>query len=129
MPARLHLVPSAALLVALSLSACGSGGSAGSPAAVAVMAGDDSCVVAQTTFEQEGKVRFAVRNTGQDVTEVYVYATGTGGRFDKVVGEVENVAPGVERTLDVELKAGSYEVVCKPGQQGNGIRTAITVAG
>lgn len=129
MLARLYLVPASALIAAVGLSACGSGGSAGSPAVVAVMAGDDSCLVAQTTFEQKGKVRFAVRNTGKDVTEVYVYATGAGGRFDKVVGEVENVAPGVERTLDVDLLAGSYEVACKPGQQGNGIRTTITVAG
>ena len=36
-----------------------------------------------------GKSTFAVKNDGDDVTEVYVYAKG-----DEVKGEVENIGPG-----------------------------------
>src|SRR5919205_754930 len=61
---------------------------------------------------------------GNKVTEFYVYAPG-----DRVMGEVENIAPGLSRQLHVELPAGSYETACKPGMIGKGIRTALTVSG
>jgi iron uptake system component EfeO len=53
-----------------------------------------------------------------------VYAPG-----DRVMGEVENIAPGLSRELRVELTAGSYETACKPGMIGKGIRSALTVSG
>ena len=43
--------------------------------------------------------------------------------------EVENIGPGTSRNLEVDLSEGSYEVACKPGQTGDGIRTEITVTG
>jgi plastocyanin len=46
-----------------------------------------------------------------------------------VVGEVENIAPGTTRDFDVKVSGGSFEVACKPGQTGKGIRTAIQVSG
>jgi uncharacterized cupredoxin-like copper-binding protein len=95
---------------------------------VKVAAGDSSCDVATTTFEP-GKIRFDVTNTGKDVTEVYVYGKSGDGDFDKVIGEVENIAPGTSRDFPVSVSGGEYEVACKPGQTGNGIRTKITVSG
>ena len=71
-----------------------------------------------------GSTTFAVTNKGTEVTEVYVY-----GDDDKVMGEVENIGPGTSRDFTVDLSAGSYEVACKPGQVGTGIRTPITVSG
>ena len=122
--------PALLLLPLLALTACGgSTGATGAPdGAVAVSAGDTTCEVAKTAFDA-GKVSFAVKNTGSDVTEVYVYGKGSDGSFNKVIGEVENIAPGTSRSFPVELTGGSYELACKPGQKGDGVRTALTVAG
>jgi uncharacterized cupredoxin-like copper-binding protein len=79
--------------------------------------------VARTDLSS-GSTTFAVTNKGRDVTEVYVYGEG-----DKVIGEVENIGPGTSRDFTVDLGAGTYEVACKPGQKGDGIRTEITVSG
>lgn len=123
------------LLVPLALLGlvAGCGGSSGSAAPatgsnVAVAAGDTSCDVAATSLPT-GKHTFAVRNGGKDVTEVYVYAKGSTGAFDKVVGEVDNIAPQTSRTFTATLSAGQYEVACKPGQKGDGIRATLTVSG
>ena len=67
---------------------------------------------------------FTVSNKGTKVTEFYVYAAG-----DRVMGEVENIAPGLTRELIVELPAGTYETACKPGMIGKGIRGAFKVTG
>lgn len=130
MPAR-HLSPLLALgaTSALLLSACGtSGAGTGTGSTAAVTAGDTSCDVATTQFGS-GAITFKVTNAGKDTTEVYVYGKGSKGDFDKVVGEVENIAPGASRTFSVSVTPGDYEVACKPGQTGDGIRTTITVAG
>jgi iron uptake system component EfeO len=110
------------------LSACGGasdpgGGADAAADDIAVAATDDSCDVA-TSELAAGTHEFTVTNTGGKVTEFYVYAEG-----DRVMGEVENIAPGVARSLLVELPAGSYETACKPGMIGDGIRTALTVTG
>ncbi len=123
--------PALLLLPLLAATACG--GSSGAPTgaastAIAVSSSDTACDVAKTDLNA-GKVSFAVRNTGSDVTEVYVYAKGSDGTFTKVVGEVENIAPGTSRAFPVTLTGGTYEVACKPGQQGDGIRTTLTVSG
>jgi uncharacterized cupredoxin-like copper-binding protein len=114
------------------LTACGGssegGGTATGSGDVAVKAGDTTCEVAKTSFDP-GKISFDVQNDGKDVTEVYVYAKGSDGAFDKVVGEVENIAPGTSRDFVVSVSGGDYEVACKPGQKGDGIRTPITVSG
>ena len=120
-----------ALPLALGLSACGGssdGTASGGGGEVDVTAGDTTCEVAKTSFDP-GKITFDVKNDGKDVTEVYVYAKGSDGDFDKVVGEVENIAPGTSRDFPVTVSSGDYEVACKPGQTGNGIRTKITVSG
>ncbi|MCA1713276.1 MAG: cupredoxin domain-containing protein [Actinobacteria bacterium] len=119
------------LPLVVGLSACGgsSGGSASSGGSdVAVTSSDSACEVATTQFDP-GKIAFDVKNSGKDVTEVYVYGKGSDGDFDKVVGEVENIAPGTSRDFAVDVKSGEYEVACKPGQTGEGIRTKITVSG
>ncbi|KAB1910563.1 iron uptake system protein EfeO, partial [Micromonospora sp. AMSO31t] len=69
-------------------------------------------------------VTFKVTNSGSKVNEFYVYAAG-----DRVMGEVENIAPGLSRELRVELPAGTYETACKPGMSGRGIRGALKVSG
>ncbi len=71
-----------------------------------------------------GTSTFTVTNGGSKVTEFYVYADG-----DRVMGEVENIGPGLKRELIVELPTGKYQAVCKPGMVGNGIRGDLTVTG
>ena len=119
--------------LALNLAGCGSDGGSSSTGTstgkVAVKAGDSSCDVAKTSFDKAGEIAFDVENVGKDVTEVYVYGKGSSGKFDKVVGEVENIAPGTRRDFEVDVKGGEYEVACKPGQKGDGIRTEIEVEG
>jgi iron uptake system component EfeO len=90
---------------------------------IAVVATDTECRVARTEA-QAGTAVFTVSNEGSKVTEFYVYAAG-----DRVMGEVENIGPGVSREFRVELPAGTYETACKPGMIGKGIRGAFTVSG
>ncbi|SDT82314.1 iron uptake system component EfeO [Streptomyces sp. TLI_053] len=91
--------------------------------AVKVNATDTACEVSRTTFPA-GHVSIDIANKGSKVTEVYVYAAG-----DKIVTERENIGPGTKATITAEIKAGSYEVACKPGMVGDGIRQKITVTG
>jgi uncharacterized cupredoxin-like copper-binding protein len=108
------------LLLLLGLTACSSDDTKG---AIDVTASNEECDVAKTDLPA-GSSTFAVKNDGDDVTEVYVYGEG-----DEVKGEVENIGPGTQRNLTVDLTAGDYEVACKPGMEGDGIRTKISVTG
>jgi plastocyanin len=103
----------------LVLAAC----SNGSSSSIAITATDTECRVAKTDLPA-GHTTFRVTNDGKDVTEVYVYADG-----DKVVTEKEDIGPGTSATFTADLAADHYEVACKPGQKGNGIRTDIHVTG
>lgn len=111
------------LLLALpfALTACGSDESSGD--AVKVTAKDKSCDVTEKDWPA-GKNTIKVSNKGSQVTELYVYAQG-----DRIVTERENIGPGTSATINFEIKAGTYEVACKPGMKGDGIRQAVTVAG
>ena len=68
-----------------------------------------------------GSVAFVVTNTGTKVNEFYLY------EGDAVRGEVENIGPGLTRTLTVDVTAGAYTTACKPGMTGDGIRAPFTV--
>lgn len=70
-----------------------------------------------------GNVVFQVENTGDEVTEFYLY--GEDGM--RIVGEVENVGPGLTRDLVVRAEPGSYVTACKPGMKGDGLRSDFTV--
>lgn len=72
-----------------------------------------------------GDVSFNVTNNGSKVTEFYVYANN-----NRVLGEVENIGPGLSGKLTVEIvDPGTYTVACKPGMVGTGIRKQINVTG
>ena len=114
-------------VVLLSLALAGCGGQAASTAssadAVRISAGDTACEVSRTSLPA-GATVFRIENTGSQVTEVYLYGEG-----DKIVAEKENIGPGISYDLTAQLPAGSYDVSCKPGMTGNGIRTALNVTG
>jgi iron uptake system component EfeO len=116
----------AVVLAGLSTAACGAKDDRGDSEAldtVAVASTDDACDVG-TAELPAGTHRFEVTNSGSKVTEFYVYGEG-----DRVMAEVENIAPGLSRDLLAELPAGDYEAVCKPGMVGDGIRQPLTVTG
>lgn len=109
----------------LATAACGSSDDSEDSASgpIAVAATDSSCKLDRTELDA-GTSTFEITNTGSKVTEFYVYAEG-----DRIMGEVENIGPGLSRKLIVELPAGSYQGTCKPGMKGTGIRTALKVTG
>ncbi|MEU4293679.1 iron uptake system protein EfeO [Kribbella sp. NPDC026596] len=90
---------------------------------VTVKATDSDCSLSRRDVKS-GTSTFTVSNSGSKVTEFYVYADG-----DRVMGEVENIGPGLKRDLIVELPTGKYQAVCKPGMVGDGIRGDLTVTG
>ena len=118
-----------ALPAVLAIGACSStttsdAGSGRSGAAIAVAATDTTCEVARAEAPA-GQVEFTVTNTGSKINEFYVYAEG-----DRIMGEVENITPGLTRTFHVELaEPGTYETACKPGMVGDGIRASFVVSG
>ncbi|UKD52204.1 MULTISPECIES: iron uptake system protein EfeO [Amycolatopsis] len=114
----------------VALTACDSTNSASGPSGAAaggpikVEASDTACSVSATTAAA-GTLTFEIANKGSKVTEFYLYAEG-----DRIMGEVENIAPGLNRRLIVEVPdAGKYQTACKPGMAGNGIRGDFTVTG
>ena len=119
--ARPTLALVAAGAAVLTLAACQSTVSAGE-GAIAVTSTDDACEVA-VSEAPSGVVQFAVTNSGSQVTEFYVLAEDG----LQVLSEVENIGPGLSRDLVVQVGPGTYQVACKPGMVGDGIRSAFTV--
>lgn len=112
---------------ALTVSGCSAKESASPEKAAAgpqvtVTATDTTCT-ASATEGKTGTTSFAVTNNGTKVTELYVY-----GKDNSVLAEVENISPGLKRDLTVDFKEpGTYQLACKPGMVGDGIRTGFTV--
>ncbi len=92
------------------------------PTKLTVMATDDSCAVS-SAGAPSGTLTFAVTNKGAKVNEFYLFAADG----VRVVGEVENIGPGITRNLVVRIKPGTYVAACKPGMTGDGIRSEFTV--
>jgi iron uptake system component EfeO len=90
--------------------------------AIAVRATDTTCEVARQTAPS-GRLQFNVTNAGTKVTEFYLL----GEDGVKVIGEVENIGPGLSRELVVTAAPGRYITACKPGMAGDGIRAPFTV--
>ncbi|MFE6743019.1 iron uptake system protein EfeO [Streptomyces tubercidicus] len=123
-PAAVAAIAVATAVTAVSgCAAKNDGKGGGGKGTVEVTASDTSCELSAKEFPA-GHVRFAVQNKGSKVTEVYVYAPG-----DRIVTERENIGPGTRAEITAEIKAGSYEIACKPGMKGDGIRQKVTASG
>ncbi|MER5972197.1 iron uptake system protein EfeO [Streptomyces sp. NPDC002055] len=118
--AALAAVAAAALT---AVTGCAEKTDAKGPGAIEITASDTACKVSKKTFAA-GHVELAVENTGAKTTEVYVYAPG-----DRIVTERENIGPGTKATITTTVKAGSYEIACKPGMKGDGIRQKVEATG
>ncbi len=110
------------VLTLSALTACATDpeSASGSADTVTIDASDDACELSATELAA-GPTTFEITNSGDEVTEVYVYDG------DRVVTEKEDIGPGTTADVTVDLEAGEYEVACKPGMVGDGIRTAISV--
>ncbi|WP_036436456.1 iron uptake system protein EfeO [Mycobacterium sp. URHB0044] len=131
LPAKAGVAATAALLTGLSLVGCTAKDSAQStdggktgPGQITVAASDTECQLSGTEATT-GPSTFVVTNNGTKVTEFYVYGEG-----ERVMGEVENISPGLERKLIVQLtEPGTYQTSCRPGMIGDGLRGEFKVTG
>ena len=123
--AKLGAVAAAALLP-LALSACTDNAAAPSASAsggpIAVASTNTECKVSAAEASS-GNLTFSVKNDGDKVTEFYLLADDG----LRIVGEVENIGPGITRNLVVTAPAGKYFTACKPGMVGEGIRAGFAV--
>ncbi|MGD9958159.1 iron uptake system protein EfeO [Nocardioides sp.] len=123
---RIALATVACTTAVLTLSSCGLTESndpkTGADGPITVTSTADGCEVS-TTEVGSGNVVFKVKNAGDQVTEFYFY--GEDGL--RIVGEVENVGPGLTRDLVVKAAPGKYITSCRPGMTGEGIRSDFTV--
>ena len=117
----LTAAPLSSLLSACSLTESNSSSDAGD-GPVRVTSSDDGCTLSSKKAGS-GTLAFEVRNSGSKVTEFYLYAEDG----LRIVGEVENVGPGLTRDLVVSAAPGTYVTACKPGMTGKGIRGEFTV--
>ncbi|MFH8803495.1 iron uptake system protein EfeO [Streptomyces sp. NPDC017936] len=90
---------------------------------IGVTATDDACETSKKEISA-GHLELAIENKGSKVTEVYILFPD-----DRVVTERENIGPGTKQRVTAEVKAGDYEIACKPGMKGDGIRQALKVTG
>jgi iron uptake system component EfeO len=131
-PARpLVLAASCAVLAVPLLAGCtdnaptGTSGATASanPRALTVQATDAECKLSSTSAPS-GTLTFAVTNGGTKVTEFYLY--GEDGK--RIIGEVENIGPGITRELVLKVEPGKYITACKPGMAGDGLRAPFSVS-
>ncbi|MFI8340014.1 iron uptake system protein EfeO [Streptomyces sp. NPDC085639] len=123
-PARLTVIAAATVAAALTaVTGCSQKSEAGGDDAIKVAASDSACDVSKTEFPS-GKVQIDVENKGSKVTEVYVLFPDA-----RIVTERENIGPGTKASITAEIKAGDYEIVCKPGMKGDGISQKVKATG
>jgi len=114
---------SAAALLALSACVPKNTADTADATALTVDSSASACTISATEAPS-GAVSFSIENTGDQVTEFYLLADDE----LRIIGEVENIGPGITRDLVVQAKPGDYFTVCKPGMVGAGIgKAAFTV--
>src|SRR6476620_11190536 len=85
-------------------------GVAGTAGAKTTEINDDGCPAKLTI--KAGPTNFKVSNTGSgDVSEFEILSG------DHIIGEVENVAPGLNKEFSLTLKAGRYSTKCPGGSE------------
>lgn len=124
---KLHALAAGTALALLvpTLAACtsnSSGEGGGDGRTIEVTSSDEKCELSSTEVPA-GPLTFQVSNSGSKVTEFYLL--GEDGQ--RIVGEVENIGPNLDRDLVVTVPKGDYVTACKPGMKGEGIRADFTV--
>jgi len=121
---RLSVVTAAATAAALTaVTGCTEKSTAKDGDAIQVTAADSKCTTS-TKSVPAGHVTLKIENKGSKATEVEIVFPD-----DRIVSEKENIGPGTKYTLTAEVKAGDYEIACRPGMKGHGVRQKLTVTG
>ncbi|WP_019064327.1 iron uptake system protein EfeO [Streptomyces prunicolor] len=121
---RLPVATAVAAAAALTaVTACTAKSDAKDGDAIQVTAADSKCTTSTKSIPA-GQVTLKIENTGSKATEVEILFPD-----DRIVSEKENIGPGTKYTLTAEVKAGSYEIACRPGMKGHGVRQKLTVTG
>lgn len=121
---RLSFLTAAATAAALTaVTGCTEKSKGDGDGAIQVTAADSTCETSATSVPA-GRVTLKIANTGSRATEVEILFPD-----DRIVSEKENIGPGTKYTLTAEVKAGSYEIACRPGMKGHGVRQKLTVTG
>ena len=102
-----------------------SGDSSGNSAQKLTVSATDTACEVSADHAPAGTLTFTVKNNGSKMNEFYLLSQD--GK--KVVGEVEDIGPGLSRNLVVHAQAGKYVTACKPGMTGKGLRAGFTVTG
>ncbi|MFI8413017.1 iron uptake system protein EfeO [Paeniglutamicibacter gangotriensis] len=111
-------ITAALAVVALGLTGCTTNTpEAAGDGTIQVTSTAEACTLS-TTNAPGGTVKFSVKNDGSQVTEFYLLASDG----LRIIGEVENIGPGLSRDLVVVAPEGNYITACKPGMAGEGIR-------
>lgn len=121
------------------VAGCGGGDGSGGGGTVVVTMGQPSeyAMVADPAEISAGTVTFEVKNEGTLVHEMVVIRTdkgaanlGTDGEADEsgAVDEVADLPAGQSKTLELNLEAGKYALVCNvPGHYENHMYADFTV--
>jgi uncharacterized cupredoxin-like copper-binding protein len=128
------------LVAMIALAAgCGGGDGGGGGGTVVVTMGQPSeyAMTPEPTEISAGTVAFEVKNEGTLVHEMVVIKTdkgaanlGVDGEADEsgTVGEVADLPVGESKTLELDLEAGEYALVCNvPGHYENHMYVDFTV--
>ena len=121
-PRRVAVALAAATVVAAGCTEQGATTTGADTATVDVTSSDGACELSTTEIES-GNLVFDVTNDGAEVTEFYLLAEDG----LRIVGEVEDIGPGVSRRLVVRAEPGEYVTACDPGMAGEGLRAGFTV--
>ncbi|KPI20272.1 iron permease FTR1 [Actinobacteria bacterium OK074] len=117
-PAALVAVP--ALIATVIVTVDG-----GKPAGGQTIAVSGTACGSGFTAPRPGRRTFALRNTGDQTSEVYLVNPAT----NAVYGEVEGLAPGTTRDLAVTIANGTYAWRCVPSSGRTITSKAVTVSG
>ncbi|MFF5854374.1 iron uptake system protein EfeO [Streptomyces sp. NPDC012751] len=120
---RPTVIAAATAAALTALSACTAKSDAKGGDAIQVTAADSTCETSAKSVPA-GQVTLKIENKGAKATEVEILFPD-----DRIVSEKENIGPGTKYTLTAEVKAGSYEIACRPGMKGHGVRQKLTVTG
>ncbi|MBY8846096.1 iron uptake system protein EfeO [Streptomyces sp. SP2-10] len=120
---RLTVTAAATVAALTALSACTAKSDAKDGDAIQVTAADSKCDTSAKSVPA-GHVTLKIENKGSKATEVEILFPD-----DRIVSEKENIGPGTKYTLTAEVKAGAYEIACRPGMKGHGVRQKLTVTG
>jgi uncharacterized cupredoxin-like copper-binding protein len=139
MSTRIRLLAMIGALAIAATSCGGSGSGSGASGDVTVTMKDFSIEATPGTFAA-GNVSFAIHNAGPSAHEFVIIRSDDApdalpvenGEIPEdqidLVDEAEDIAPGTDTSLNANLTAGSYVLVCNPpSHYGAGMHAAFTV--